>query len=270
MTIFKKTYETISLEKDGSWIIIWLNRPNVKNAISDNMIKELLEVLGYIATDFNVSGVAIRGVNQNFCSGADLKDFWKKVDETNLSREQIIQVSLNIAQLFMRIYTMPKVVVALVEGPALAGGLGIVCCSDFVIGTRATKFAISEIKIGLSPAQIAPYVIERIGRQNAKKLMLSADSFDGAQAHKYGVIDYLADDQNELETKFASLKNTLKTCAPLATATTKEILLSYENMQKSKMTTFLANKFADCMTNAESQEGLQAFMEKRKPRWAES
>ncbi len=268
MAVLKRNYKTILLKQDGSWIIIWLNRPNVKNAISDKMIDELLEVLGYIANDLSIGGVAIRGVNECFCSGADLKDFWEKVNKNSLNRKQIIEMSLKIAQLFMRIYTMPKVIIALVEGPALAGGLGIVCCSDFVIGTRSTKFALSEIRVGLSPAQIAPYVIERIGIQKAKILMLSAEPIDGAKAHKYGFIDYLAFDQQDLEIKFTSLKNTLKNCAPMATATTKEILFSHGQIEQPKRTAFLANKFADCMTSNESQEGLQAFLEKRKPKWA--
>ena len=98
--------------------------------------------------------------------------------------------------------------------------------------------------------------------------MLSAESFDGKRAQKYGIIDYLATDQQDLEMKFNSLKDTLKACAPMATATTKEILLSHNHIQQSKMTTILANKFADCMMSNESQEGLEAFLEKRKPKWA--
>jgi isohexenylglutaconyl-CoA hydratase len=269
MTIWEKDFTAIKLERNGAWVTLWLNRPDAKNALSGKMTSELIEALSFIASDKMIRGVALRGVNGCFCAGADLKEFERNFVSTNATREQIIKMSTGVAELFKRVYTMPQIVVALVEGSAFAGGFGLVCCSDFVLGTRAAKFSISETKIGLTPAQIAPYIIERIGKRNTKNLMLSGNRFTGTEAHHYGVIDQLAKNEIDLEDQFSKLKQSLKACAPEATAVTKEILISLGQIKSAEMTPFLANKFADCMTSREAKEGLQAFSEKRKPKWAE-
>ena len=269
MTIWEKDYETIRIEKDGSWVTIWLNRPESKNALSETMTSELLEVLEAIASYKLLRGLALRGVNKCFCAGADLKDFKRNFISNTTPRKQIVKMSVQLGQLFKRIYTMPQLVVALVEGPAFAGGFGLACCSDFVLGTRNTKFSLSETKIGLTPAQIAPYIIERIGKRLTKTLMLSGTPFNGSQAYNYGVIDQLADDESELETQFSELKLKLAACAPEATAITKEIIISHNQMESPETINSLANRFADCMTSPEAKEGLQAFIEKRKPNWTE-
>ena len=121
-------------------------------------------------------------------------------------------MSTQLGQLLKRIYSMPQPVVALIEGPAFAGGFGLACCSDFVLGTRNTKFALPETKIGLIPAQIAPYIIDRIGKRKAKILMLSGISFNGAQAFEYGIIDQLADNDDDLEIQFSKLKQKYYSC----------------------------------------------------------
>ena len=163
---------------------------------------------------------------------------------------------------------MPQPVIALVEGAAFAGGFGIVCCADVVIGTQNAKFSISETKIGLTPAQITPYIVNRIGPRNAKKIILLGTILTGTQAYDFGVIDQLAKDKLDLEAQFASLRKSLKACAPEATAISKEILNNHDQIEPSQMTNFLANKFADCLTGKEAKEGLKAFTEKRTPKWA--
>lgn len=269
MTIWEKEFKSITIEKNESWITLWLDRPDVKNALSENMTLEIMEALNFIAEDKMVRGVALRGANGCFCAGADLKEFERNFVSNKTTREQVIKMSMAVAQLFKRVYTMPQIVVALVEGPAFAGGFGLVCCSDFVLGTRNAKFSISETKIGLTPAQIAPYIIERIGKRNAKNLMLSGTPFTGTEAYHYGVIDQLSENKPDLEKQFSRLKQSLKECAPEATAITKEIFIAYDQIKSSEMIPFLANKFADCMTSPEAKEGLQAFAEKRKPKWVE-
>ncbi len=268
MRILKAQYETIKLTEKESWLTIWLDRPKAKNALSEKMVLELMEVLNYSATTKNIRGLALRGKGECFCSGADLKDFQKNFVLSNANREQIIELSTSMAELFKRVYTMPQPVVTLVEGAAFAGGFGLVCCSDIVLGTQSAKFSISETKIGLTPAQIAPYIVNRIGLRNAKKIILLGFVLNGTMAHDFGVIDQLAEDKQDLEFQFAALRNSLKACAPKAIEITKDILINYDQLESSHLTDFLANKFADCLTGEEAKEGLKAFTEKRKPKWA--
>ena len=267
MKMLKNQYETIKLTEKESWLTIWLDRPESKNALSDKMALELMEVLNYSASDRTIRGLALRGTGDCFCSGADLKDFQRNFVLNNVTREQIIELSTNMAELFKRIYTMPQPVVTLVEGAAFAGGFGMVCCSDVVLGTQNAKFSISETKIGLTPAQIAPYVVNRIGPRNAKKIILLGSVLNGTEAYDFGIIDQLAIDTLDLECQFAALRKSLKACAPEATAITKEILIHHDQLEPSQITNFLANKFADCLTSEEAKEGLKAFTEKRPPKW---
>ena len=267
MKMLNNQYETIKLTEKESWLTIWLDRPEAKNALSDKMALELMEVLNHSASDKTLRGLALRGTGNCFCSGADLKDFQRNFVLNSVTREQIIELSTNMAELFKRIYTMPQPVVTLVEGAAFAGGLGMVCCSDVVLGTQNAKFSISETKIGLTPAQIAPYVVNRIGPRNAKKIILLGSVLNGTEAYDFGIIDQLAIDTLELECQFAALRKSLKACAPEATAITKEILIHHDQLEPSQITNFLANKFADCLTSDEAKEGLKAFTEKRPPKW---
>ena len=269
MTILQNQYETIKLVEKDSWLTIWLDRPKAKNALSEKMTVELMEILNNVASNKAFRGLALRGTGECFCSGADLKEFQTNFVLNNATREQIIELSTRMAELFKRIYTMPLPVIALVEGAAFAGGFGIVCCSDVVLGTQNTKFSISETKIGLTPAQIAPYLVNRIGLRNAKKIILLGTVLNGTQAYDFGVIDQLAKDKLDLEAQFTALTKNIGACAPKATAITKDILINHGQQEPCQMTNFLANKFADCLTGEEAKEGLKAFSEKRNPKWAE-
>ncbi len=268
MKMQKKQYQTIKLTEKESWLTIWLDRPEAKNALSDKMTLELMEVLNHYASVKTIRGLALRGKGDCFCSGADLKDFQRNFVLNNASREQIIELSTGMAELFKRIYTMPQPVVALVEGAAFAGGFGMVCCSDIVLGTQDAKFSLSETKIGLTPAQITPYIINRLGPRNAKKIILLGAILNGIEAYDFGVIDQLAKDTLDLEAQFAKLRESIKACAPEATAITKEIIINHDQLDPSQMANFLANKFADCLTGKEAKKGLKAFTEKRTPKWA--
>ena len=269
MINLQKTYDTVKIEINDAWASVWLDRPEPKNALSEKMTSELLEVLNAIASCEPIRGLSLRGVNKCFCAGADLKDFKRNFASDNATRGQIIKMSTQLGQLLKRIYSMPQPVVALIEGPAFAGGFGLACCSDFVLGTLDTKFSLSETKIGLIPAQIAPYIIDRIGKRTTKILMLSGTSFNGSLAHEYGVIDQLANDENDLEIQFSLLKQKLFACAPKATTATKQIIATHDQFKSSEVINYLANKFADVMTGQEAKEGLQAFVEKRSPRWTD-
>ena len=255
---------------NNRWITIWLNRPNSRNALSEKMIDELWEVCEAIAKNSSFRGLALRGMDNCFCAGADLKEFKSKFLAEDISRDSIVKTSENTAKLLKRIQTMPQASIALVEGPAFAGGFGLVSCVDFVIATQNSQFSISETKIGLTPAQIAPYVVEKIGKRLTKKLMLSGITFDGNKARKFGLVDEVVKNHHALDRSFLELQDTLKLNGPNATAITKDILLSIDHIEPSQRANFLANKFADCIIGDEAQEGLKAFVEKRIPKWVDA
>ena len=268
MKTTKNDYTTIKLEEQDSWLTLWLDRPDRKNALSEQMIKEIMTVLSVIEGNQSIRGLVLRGTNECFCSGADLKDFKQNFLVENASRQKIINMSKNMATLYKRIFTLPKPVISLVEGAAFAGGFGLVCCSDIAVATQNTKFSVSETKIGLTPAQIAPYIVNRIGPHKAKKIILLGTILNSSEALNYGIIDQLADNKLDLEIHLKKLKQNFNLCSPKATAVTKDILIRHNQIDSSQTIEFLANRFADCLTSEEGKEGLQAFSEKRKPKWA--
>jgi isohexenylglutaconyl-CoA hydratase len=256
---------TLQLEHREAWLTIWLNRPEARNALSAVMVVELMETLEWAAKTKALRGITFRGRGGAFCAGGDIKDF-----KTTLQAQDLDAVranSLRAGELFERINTMPQVVLMLVEGPAMAGGMGMVCAGDVVAVSDDATFALTEVTLGIPPAQIAPYVVNRLGLRTARRLMLTAARLDAQEAVRIGLADQRATDAAGLDAIEAELQRAVKRCAPGANATTKNILLATRRLQGEELRTLAADGFAQCMLSAEGREGVAAFLEKRKPAW---
>lgn len=257
----------LDLELSDEWLTIWLNSPSNRNALSDQMILDLNAVLDAVRDDRSVRGITLRGRDGIFCAGADLKGFADTIGD-DASLEDVKMLNKSAGYLFARVNTMPQVVIALVEGAAIAGGLGLMCCADIIAVTADAKFSLTETMLGIAPAQIAPYVVARVGLPTARKLMLSAARFDGTGAHGVGLADYVVDTTDEFEAIIADIKKGVMRCAPGANAATKEILQLAPYLRGEDMMDFAADKFARCMLSGEGREGIASFFEKRRPSWA--
>ena len=241
---------------DDGWLQITLNTPKNRNALSAGMAEDLKSVLDHMRDNRVVRGISLRGAGGVFCAGGDLKGF-------SGQKADLLAMSKAGGDLFSLLATMPQVVIALVEGAAMAGGLGLACCADIVISTPSAKYALTETRLGIVAAQIAPYVVARTGGVVAKRLMLTGARFDGHKALAYGVADYVCDD---LAAKQAEVKKQVLQCAPGANALTKQLLgkVGADNYSQEAAEIFLGAVQSD-----EGREGLRAFIEKRKPKWAE-
>ena len=151
----------------------------------------------------------------------------------------------------------------------MAGGLGIVCTGDVVVVTEDAKFALTETTLGIPPAQIAPFVVQRLGMTVARRLMLTAARFTGADAGTLGLADFVAKDVEDMESIEADIRKQVMKCAPGANAVTKEIVLATPKLERGAMLDMAAKGFAECMLGTEGKEGVAAFLEKRKPNWAQ-
>lgn len=263
-----ETHDLI-LEETGGWLTIWLNRPEARNALSHDLRRELCAVLGAVRDDRAIRGITLRGKGGVFCAGGDLKGFKANYQGGAQSIEDVAASSRAAGEMFDLINEMPQVVVMLVEGAAIAGGLGMVCTGDVVVVTRDAKFAMTETTLGVPPAQIAPFVAARLGLPVARRLMLTAARFDGAEAGRLGLADYVVDDAAGLDRIAADIKAQVMRCAPGANAVTKEVVLATRHLDRSDMLDLAAKGFAGCMLSAEGREGVASFLEKRKPSWAE-
>ena len=268
MTNLPKT-ENILLEQDAGWLTIWFNRPDNRNALSKELTTELKEVLNAVRDKKNIRGITLRGKGGVFCAGGDLKGFKNNYQGGSQTVEDIAAASRQGGQMFDLINELPQVVLILVEGAAIAGGLGMVCCADAVAVTKDARFAMTETAIGIPPAQIAPFVAQRLGLRIARRLMVTASRFDGEEAHRLGLADFVVDDAAGLDQIEADMKKQVRRCAPGATAVTKAIVLATRHLNREQQLDFAAKGFAECMLSDEGREGVASFIEKRKPIWAE-
>ena len=256
------------LERDGSVLTIWFNRPEAKNSLSTDMIDELHSVLDAVREDRELRTLVIRGKDGIFCAGADIKGFKSENQESEASEADVARGNRYFGDLMIKLNEQPQCVIMLVEGAAIGGGLGLASIGDVTIVTREAKFRLSETSLGIPPAQIAPFVTERVGLTHARRLMLTGARFKGEEAVQYGIGHILAEDATDMEAKCAQVLEQIKMCAPGANAVTKSIVFEATRKPRAEALEFASRGFAQCMLSDEGREGVAAFVEKRKPYWA--
>ena len=258
-------YATIEAVRDGGRLTIWFNQPERRNPLSGQLVAETLDVLASVRDDRTVRGIVFRGRGKVFSAGGDLKQFLAY--NTAGEREPVKSVSREIATLLDAVANQPQVTVAAVHGAAVAGGLGLVCACDYVIAETGTKFALTETAIGLTPAQIAPFVINRIGMRDARRLMLTASRFGMEEGLDIGLIDEVAD--GDMDARLERLFDQVRAAAPGAIANLKELLRDLPGKSRPEQVEIAADSFTDALLSDEAREGVESFFDKRKPRWAE-
>lgn len=259
----------ILTELQDGWLTIWLDSPKNKNAIGDAMMTDLLAVMAAVRDDRSVRGITLRGENGIFCSGGDLKSF-NAMQAPGVGHTDVATLNRRIGDVLLELNEMPQVVICLVEGAAIAGGLGMMCCGDVIIGTQDAKFSLTETMLGIPPAQIAPFVVARVGLSTARRIMLTGARFTGVEAHGYGLLDETAVDVAGLEEIEAKIKRGVLKCGPGAIAATKHLILSSRDRTGADMMDHAADVFATRMLSDEGKEGISSFVEKRKPNWSHS
>ena len=256
------------LEQRGSVLTIWFNRPAAKNSLSADMVDELHAVLNAAAADRTLRTLILRGKDGTFCAGADIKGFKSDAQGGEPDEVSVARGNRSFGDLMIQLNEQPQVVIMLVEGAAIGGGLGLCCVGDVTIVTRDAKFRLSETSLGIPPAQIAPFVTERVGLTHARRLMLTGARFNGEDAVRYGIGHILAEDSADMESKCADVLAQIALCAPGANAITKGIIFEATRRPRAEALDFASHGFAACMLSDEGREGVAAFVEKRKPKWA--
>lgn len=256
------------LERTGSILTVWFNRVEAKNSLSGGMVEELDAVLDAIKDDRSIRSLVIRGKGGIFCAGGDIKGFKSDMQGDQSEEERVAHGNRRFGDIMIKLNELPQVVVMLVEGAAIGGGLGLCCVGDVTIVTRDAKFRLSETSLGIPPAQIAPFVTERVGLTQARRLMLTGARFKGEEAVRYGIGHILAEDSADLEARCDGVLEQIAQCAPGANAVTKAIVFEATRRPRGEALDFAAAGFARCMLSDEGREGVAAFVEKRKPSWA--
>ena len=260
--------EALDLEYEAGWLAIWFNQPEARNPLTRERIGDLKAVCAAIADKRDIRGVTIRGRGGVFCAGGDLKAF-RSVVQGDANRDEIIAMSLEAAALFDAVNTLPQVTVMAVEGAAMAGGFGLACAGDVVIADEAARFSLTETTIGLTPAQISPFVLQRLGAREGRRLMLLASTLGAAEAQSAGLVDTVVAGPAAMDAAIQAIGKQVRRCAPGAVAETKRLILTLPTMERQAQARAAAESFADSMVSDEAREGVASFLEKRKPEWAE-
>ncbi len=245
--------------------VVTLNRPEKRNAFDELLIGGLADTFETLKGADHVRVVFLRGAGQSFCAGADLEWMRRAAELTELGNETD---ALLLARMLHSLHDLPQLTVALVHGAAMGGGAGLVAACDVAVAINTTKFAFSEVKLGLTPATISPYVIEAIGPRWAKALFATAETFDGVFAEKIGLVQYAVEDAAGLDAMMLRLTDLSLAAAPGAVNDAKA-LVRYVAGHKidDSLAKETARRIAARRSSAEGKEGLAAFLEKRKPEW---
>lgn len=258
-------YKNIVTEIDSGVGIITLNRADRHNAFDDVLIQELVRALGVMGRDDSVRVVVLSSTGKSFCAGADLG--WMR-EAGALSLEENQRDARVMAEMLKRIATIPKPTVARVQGPAYGGGVGLVAACDMAVATFETKFALTEVKLGLIPAVISPHVIAAIGERAARRYMLTAEAFSAAEAYRLGLIHEMVPDEAALDEAVGEWVTALLKNGPRALAECKALIRSVANRPLGpEVVDYTVDRIANLRVSPEGQEGLGAFLQKRKPNW---
>jgi isohexenylglutaconyl-CoA hydratase len=239
---------------------VTLNRPETKNAMNFKMVEELHAVFTGLKGNRGIRAIVLSGTNGTFCAGGDVKEMRENAVPFQDNR-------VDLDKMLRACNTADQVVIAKVEGVALGGGFGLVCVSDIAITTTETQFGLPEVRLGVSPAFISPFVIERVGLTRARELMLTGRRFNGEMACEYGIV-HEAHPAETLDSVVAQALDLIRQCAPHAIAATKGLIFEVKDKSLDDTVAYRANLLNSLRAGEEAQEGLLAFMQKRPPKWA--
>lgn len=265
-------FKTLLTERHGSRLHITINRPETKNALSGEVVEELSAAADAVADDRTIRTLIFRGAGGTFCAGGDIKGFRENLSAPPAAPGETDPVAArnrSFGDFLIKFNRLPQTVIGVIEGAAFGGGLGLVCVTDVAICMADAKFALSETGLGIPPAQIAPFVVQRVGLTNARRIALTGARFDGTHAAELGLVHFVVKDQAELDAKLAEVLKSINRCAPGANAATKNIIMDSMERPVSGVLDDAAGAFARCLRGPEGTEGVQAFLGKRKAAWVE-
>ena len=256
------SYQTLTVAHEGRVATITLNRPEKRNAVSFQLVEDLIGALAAIEkSDSQV--VIITGAGKAFCAGLDLEELKSLIGK---SQEQNVKDSQTMAALFRTIYDFSKPTIAAVNGAAIAGGTGIATMCDFTLAVPEAKFGYTEVKIGFVPAIVSSYLVFQVGHKIARDLLMTARLFDAAEAHRFGLVNEIVPAET-LMGRARELANLLLENSPSSVQATKRLINGFIKEQLDVQVAAAVKDNAHIRTTADFKEGVSSFLEKRKPVW---
>ena len=258
-------WHTLDVTISDAVATVTLNRPKVHNAFNETAIKELEHSFRMFGYRGEVRAIVLTGAGATFCAGADLS-WMKRMAE--IPYEENFADAYRLATMLRTIYSCPKPVIARVQGDAYGGGLGLIAAADLAITTSTACFAFSEVKLGLMPAVISPFVIKAIGSRAARRYFITGERFNAQEAHRIGLVHEVTT-PDVLDAKLDSIVNTIVRNGPNAVIQSKRLIHDIDQLSE-KLAVDTAERIARLRGSDEAREGVQAFLAKRPPSWSKA
>jgi methylglutaconyl-CoA hydratase len=254
---------SVLIEHDGPVLRLTLNRPEVRNAFDEEVIQALSAAASHASEDRSVRAIVLAGNGKAFCAGADIGWMSKAIA---YSRMENLSDAEDLARLLERLDTLPVPVIGRIQGSALGGGVGLAAICDIAIAADDAVFGLSEVKLGILPAVVAPYVLRKIGISAARELFLTGARFDAARAREIGLVHEVVA-ASDLDVAVSRRVDEVLTAGPQGIAAAKALIREIAGVHPEDVIGITTNAIAAQRVSAEGQEGLRAFLEKRKPSW---
>ncbi|HEX9037114.1 MAG TPA: enoyl-CoA hydratase-related protein [Ktedonobacterales bacterium] len=256
-------YQHLTMSQNGIAVVVTLNRPDVHNAFNERLIAELTDAFTQFSADESVRAIVLRGAGRSFCAGADLNWMRSSLDATH---DENVADALRMADLFRAIDTCPHPVIGRLHGAALGGGAGLTAVCDIAIAADDTRFGFTEARLGIAPAVISPFAVRKIGESHARALFLTAERFDAARALAIGLIHQAVPAAELDEAVSATLRN-LGQGSPAGIRVAKRMAMTVTHLPDAEARQLTASAIAGLRVSDGGQEGIRAFLEKRKATW---
>lgn len=261
------TYTTLTIEREGSIATVTLNRPDVRNAFNETTIAEIKQAFSELGDDAALRAIVLAANGPAFCAGADLNWMKKMAGYTHAENHAD---ALQLAEMLRTIYLCPKPVVAKVQGDCYAGGMGLVAACDIIVAVEEANFCLSEVKLGLIPATISPYVIKAMGENASRRYFLTAERFGAQEALRIGFVHEVVS-ADALDAKVAEIVKALVNNSPNAVQQAKVLVREVVGQEVNDgLLADTAERIAQIRASDQGREGVASFLEKRKPAWLNS
>ncbi|HLI07982.1 MAG TPA: enoyl-CoA hydratase-related protein [Ktedonobacteraceae bacterium] len=259
------THVSVEHSYQGRIATVTMRRPEVHNAFNAQLISDLKAAFTTLSSDTRLHGVILSGEGKSFSAGADLNVMQAAV---HFTQEQNLEDTLQLSDLFDTINQFPCPVIGRINGTAMGGGCGLVAVCDIVVAAESARFAFSEVKLGIAPAVISPYVVRKIGETHARVLFVTGQRFSAAYAREIGLA-HIVTPLEELDAAVENVVNELLSSSPQAMRACKALALNVGHVDHDTARRYTAETIATLRVSEEGQEGLKAFLEKRKPSWTQ-
>ncbi len=260
--------EVLRVERDGAVVRVTLNRPGLRNAFNAELIAALRSTFAALASEppATLRAVVLAGAGKAFCAGADIE--WQRAS-IGLSVEENEADAARLQEMLLAIEACPVPVIAAVHGAALGGGMALCCVADISVAAADTTFGFTEVKLGLMPAVISPFVLPRIGEGPARALFLTGERFGAEQALRIGLVSEVVLDRPALDARVEALLGEILSAGPEATRNAKAVIRDQRGLSRGDALALAVERAARQRVSSEGQEGLNAFLDKRSPSWRE-